>query len=113
MKDWLKLIWILAVVVITFGILGGMMAGQGLFFYKFFAPKFENARREVFEQTKSYQEGMSQELRAMQERYITATPSQQAALRDVILHRVADYPEENLPSDLRAFLGQLRAKATY
>jgi hypothetical protein len=82
--------------------------GNDFFLYRIFAPKYEQARRETFEQSKAYNDGMAQELRAMQFQYLQADPAHQKALAGVILHRVAGYPEQNLPSDLRAFLSTLR-----
>lgn len=82
--------------------------GNEFFLYKFFAPKQEAVRREVFEETKSYNQGMVQELQNMQFEYIKAEPSQKAALASIILHRAADYPADRLPTDLRAFINGLR-----
>ena len=42
--------------------LGFLLKFVGLFEYQFFAPKYENARREVFENTQSYVEGKRQDL---------------------------------------------------
>jgi hypothetical protein len=101
----------------VFGTIGGVVAlfaltwaiqGNGFFLYKFFAPKEEAVRREVFEQSKAYNDGMREELRAMQFQYEQASPDQKKALGSIILHRVAGYNEDNLPSDLRAFVKGLR-----
>lgn len=82
--------------------------GNQFFLYKVFAPAEEQVRREVFEQSKAYNQGMSQEIGAMQFEYIKATPSQQDALASVILHRVADYDLSRFPADLRQFVEQLK-----
>jgi hypothetical protein len=103
---------------ISIGALLGILAltwvfqGNSFFLYKVFAPQQEAVRREVFEQSKAYNQGMIQELQNMQFEYVKATPSQQAALSSLILHRVADYDENQLPSDLHSFIQQLRNKRT-
>lgn len=76
--------------------------------YKYFAPKYEQVRRETFEQSKAYNQGMVQELQNMQFQYEQAKPEQKDALASIILHRVADYDETKLPPDLRAFIQKLR-----
>ena len=102
---------------VIFTIVGGTIAvigltwivqGNDFYLYKYWAPKQEAARREVWEQTKSYNQGMIQELQNMQFEYVKATPSQKASLRSIILHRAADFPEDRMPSDLRLFITQLK-----
>ena len=82
--------------------------GNDFVLYKFWAPKYEGVRREVFEQTKSYNQGMIQELQNMQFEYIKADEQEQAALAEIILHRSADFPDDKLPYDLRIFITELR-----
>jgi len=102
---------------IAFAIVGGLIAvigltwiiqGNDFLLYKLWAPKQEAVRREVFEQTKSYNQGMIQELQNMQFEYVKADKNQQAALRSIILHRAADFPEDKMPPDLRSFIFNLR-----
>ena len=93
------------VVVLGLGWLG---AGNEFFLYKYFAPKMEQVRRETFEQTKSYNQGMIQELQNMQFEYIQASNEHKMALRSIILHRAADYPVDKMPVDLRQFIQQLK-----
>lgn len=81
--------------------------GNDFFMYKYFAPKQEAVHREVFEQSKAYNQGMVQEIQNMQFEYIKADPDHKAALAQIILHRVADYKGE-LPYDLRVFIQELR-----
>jgi predicted restriction endonuclease len=84
------------------------LQGNDFFLTKVFAPKYEQVRRETFEQSKAYNQGMIQELQNMEFEYVKAAPEQQDALASIILHRVADYDIEKLPADLRAFVLQLR-----
>lgn len=91
--------------------LAWIFQGADFFMYKFFAPRQEAVRRQVFEETKSYNQGMLQELQNMQFEYVKATSSQQQALATIILHRSADFPLDKMPADLRAFIQGLRARA--
>ena len=98
---------IVAVLALTW-----VIQGNDFFLYKTFAPKYEGVRRDTFEQSKAYQQGMIQELQNMQFEYVQATPEQKTALRSIILHRVADFPEEELPIDLRLFINGLKKEQT-
>lgn len=73
----------------------------------FFAPKQEQVRRNTFETSKAYTDGMIQELRAMQFEYIKADPEHKVALASVIKHRAAGFPEQSMPSDLSSFIRSL------
>lgn len=84
------------------------LQGSDFFLTKVFAPKYEQVRRDTFEQSKAYNQGMIQELQNMEFEYVKAAPDQQDALASIILHRAADYDVEKLPPDLRAFVLQLR-----
>jgi hypothetical protein len=86
--------------------------GNDFFLYKYFAPKQEAVRRQVFEETKSYNQGTIQELQNMQFEYIKADTNHQAALASIILHRAADYPEDKMPADLREFVQKLKREQT-
>lgn len=93
--------------------LGWIIQGQDFFMFKVFAPKYEQVRRETFEQSKAYNQGMVQELQNMQFEYEKASPEHKAALRSIILHRAADYPPDKMPPDTAAFIQSLKGKASY
>lgn len=88
--------------------LGWIVEGNEFFMHKFFAPKTAAVQREVFEETKSYNQGMVQELQNMQFEYLKSTPTQKEAMKSVILHRAADYPIAKMPVDLRNFISELK-----
>lgn len=104
---------ILAFFVMMFG-LTWLAQGNDFFMYKVFAPKYEAVRRDTFEQSKAYNQGMVQELQNMQFQYVQADADGKAALADVILHRAADYNmnDPRVPSDLRRFVEELRRERT-
>lgn len=89
-----------------------ILTGTDLPFYRYFAPKREAARREVFEETKSYNQGMVQELDNMRFEWVKADDAHKQALGSIILHRAADYPEDRMPADLRDFIRSLRSPST-
>jgi len=88
-------------------LIGWILVANDLAMSAFFAPKQEHIRRNTFEQSKAYNDGMAQEIRAMQFEYIKADDKHKAALASVIKHRVAGFPENSLPSDLSIFIRSL------
>jgi NAD/NADP transhydrogenase alpha subunit len=90
-------------------VLGFLVQGSDFALYKFFAPKMEQARRDTFEQSKAYNDGMAQDLQAMAFEYAKATPEQKPALASVVLQRTAAYDLKQLSPELRGFVLDLRA----
>ena len=99
---------VLLIALVLIGAFAFMVQGTDFFLYKFFAPKREAVRREVFEESKAYRQGMVQELQAMQFDYIKAGEKEKVAMRSIILHRSADFPVSAMPSDLANFIGELK-----
>ncbi len=90
---------IVGIVIITYGV---------LFYYKHFAPKFEGARREVFEKTRSYNQAKLQELSKYRLEYLKAEGNDKTAIASTIQHKFADYDIKSLPSELQEFLKEIR-----
>ena len=109
----LRYVSAIIVAIVAFLGLAWLVQGNDFFLYKTFAPKYEAVRRETFEQTKSYNQGMIQEIQNMQFEYVKATPAQQDALATIILHRVADYDVNLMPADLRQFVEELRSQRAH
>ena len=82
--------------------------GNEFFLAKFFGPKNEQTRRETFEESKAYNEGMAQELRRMQLEYVKASPDQKQAIASIILHQTAGYDTTKLPPDLQRFVDDVK-----
>jgi|GEM_PF-731538 len=108
MNNFLKSAGIVLGVIVLFLGLTWVIMGNDFFLYKFFAPKVEQVRRETFEQSKAYNQGVIQELQNMQFEYAKADSSHQMALGSIILHRAADYDLEKMPVDLRQFIEKLK-----
>lgn len=100
---------ILATIGVGIGGIGliWLAAYHDLVFTAFFAPKYENVRRNTFEQSKSFRDGAIQELQNMQFEYIKADPKHKKALADVIRHRATEVPADAMPSDLQSFISNL------
>lgn len=96
-------IGMIAIVALVWGVMFNDLALRG-----YFSPRQEVVRRETFEQSKAFNQGMAQELSAMQFQYIQAEDEHKAALASIILHRTADYDMDKLPPDLRGFVEGLR-----
>ncbi len=106
-----------AIMLWMFGTLGVLLAvamalliqGTDFFLYRTFAPRREAVRREVFEQSKAYRDGLMQELRAAQVDYARASTAQQRqAIGSVVLHDAAGF-DSDLPPDLDGFVREVRA----
>lgn len=88
-----------------------VIQGNDFFMAKVFAPKYEQVRRETFEQSKSYNEGMAQELSQAQVDYARAHDSEEKkAIGALLLHRYGGYDVSKLPVDQREFLNMLKQK---
>lgn len=105
MKDFI--VTILVVLLVLFGVTW-LVQGNDFFLYKTFAPQYEQVRRETFEQSKAYNQGVAQDISNFQQQYIQANDSQKDALASVIIHRTADYDLSKLSPDQRSFIEKLR-----
>lgn len=108
MKDWFVGIAAMTAAIVLLLGLTWLFQGNDFFMAKVFAPKMEQVRRDTFENSKAYNDGMAQELSAMEFQYQQAKPESRAALASIILHRVAGYDESKLPFDLAQFIDGLR-----
>ena len=90
--------------------LGFLATGGDLAIYKFWAPKQENARRQVFVQTQSYVQGKIAHLTDLQLAYEQAEGAQRSTLRTVILREAAQIDNDKLPADLRGFVERVKGE---
>jgi len=62
-------------------------------------PKYQNAHREIFENTKSFRDGSSRDLDNLRLSYLrAATPEEKAAIKDIMRHRALGVPKEQISS---------------
>ena len=92
---------VLAIVVVVGGSYGSLAL------YRTFAPQWEDARTDVYRNSKSYVEGTIRDLRRLKREYEKADESQQSSLRTIILQRSDELDYDQLPSDVRRFLETL------
>jgi hypothetical protein len=98
---------ILLFLVVMLG-LSWLVLGNEFFIYQYFAPKTEAVRRQVFEESKAYNQGQTQELENMLFQCQSADKEHKAALEDIILHRASDYDVNRLPPHLRRAIEDMR-----
>jgi len=81
----------------------------GLGFFKFFEPKREDIRREIFENTKSYVHGKIQELAKYKHEYDAADAEGKQAIEALIRSQFAEFDEQKIDAlSLRTFLTRIR-----
>lgn len=99
---------IVAGLIALFG-LTWIVQGNSFFMYQVFAPKYESVRRNTFEQSRAFNEGMAQELQRMWLDYNHATNAdEKSAIRSLVVHRVAGYDIDNIENtQLRGFVRQM------
>ncbi len=86
-------------------IIGGSYGS--LILYRTFAPQWEDARTDVYRNSKSYVEGTVRDLRRLKREYEKADESQQTSLRTIIRQRSDELDYDQLPCDIRRFLETL------
>lgn len=109
MIDIFKIIGIIILCLII--ILGVVWISQGadFFLYKVFAPKYEQVRRNTFEQSRAFNEGERQHLASIQAQFATATPEQQHALANLVMQNYAAYDVSKLTPQLQDFYYQCQS----
>jgi hypothetical protein len=104
MKRWHWVASIAGVCVLIFGV---GLAELG--WMKFFRPRHENIRREVFENTQSYTHGKIQDLAKYYREYQAGDGAEQATIRAVVQAQFARFDESKVEQPkLRSFLTEMR-----
>lgn len=97
------LLTILIIGWITFG-----LQYASILNYWFFAPKVQNVKREVFENTQSYVEWKRQELTKYRFEYLTTKDEDvKTAIRMTIIQSFANFDKSLLSYELKTFLDSL------
>jgi predicted membrane-bound dolichyl-phosphate-mannose-protein mannosyltransferase len=97
---------VLAIIILLILIIAFNFLDLGV--YSFFAPKKENVRREVFENTRSYNQGKIQELAKLKLEFELADNDDKEIIKNTIRHKFADYNNDNMPRNLQIFLQEIR-----
>lgn len=91
-------------IVLAFGIEMGGLKWKG-----YFAPKHAAVERQVFKETRSFNEAKLQELTKARLEYLREKdPIVRQALASTIRHQFADYDSSKLPPELASFLNSVR-----
>jgi hypothetical protein len=105
----MKNIFLLILCFVGFLLLIAGLDYSGLMWQSFIGPKRQNIRRQIFEQTKSYNEGKTQDLIRYRMEYLQAkTSEEKEVIASTIRHMLADYDEYKLPVELRQFLTKIK-----
>lgn len=90
---------VIASTILFIGVLFGLQY-LGLANYKFFAPKYQNAQREVFENTQSFTEGKRQDLIKYYHEWLNSDKDGKSALKELVIDDFANYDINKLtPSE--------------
>ncbi len=108
MKEIFAVFLIVIFIIAAFLGLTWVAQGNEFFLYKVFAPKMEQVRRDTFENSKAYNQGMLQQLERQQLEYVKGDESVKDAISSMILHDFADYDDSKLPSNLYTFMQDVR-----
>lgn len=88
--------------------LGWLLTGNDLILKKYFAPKYEEVKRETFEQSKEYVQGTIQELYKMQTEYMKSNDDDfKRALASRALFVSSSFDKNLLPNDIAIWLNSL------
>jgi hypothetical protein len=79
----------------------------GYALFGFFLPKYEQVRRNTFEQSQAYVEGQRRDIQNLRLEWLDATGDRKAAIRSVALQRIAGLPESAMSPEVRSFRNEL------
>ena len=101
-----ELLCIVGVVILAVAVIVGGSYGS-LALYRTFAPQWEDARTDVYRNSKSYVEGTIRDLRRLQREYEAAEESEKSTLKTIIFQRSDELDYDKLPGELRRFIESL------
>ena len=78
---------------------------------KYFTIKRAAAERAIFEETKSYNDGMVRDCENLMLQYNSSNQEQKEVLKATILHRFSVYPSNKMPSHILSFYQKLQSGA--
>jgi hypothetical protein len=100
------LLGVIGVIVLVIAVIVGGSYGS-LALYRTFAPQWEDARTDVYRNSKSYVEGTIRDLRRLQREYEAAEESEKSTLKTIIFQRSDELDYDKLPGELRRFIESL------
>ena len=111
MSDTFKAIAAFIGVVVLFLGLDWVIMGNDFFMFKVFAPKTEQVRREVVEESLAYRRGTILTLGQYRAQYESADDAHKPAIADLILQTAENFDlnKSDVSPQLRSFIEQLRS----
>jgi cytochrome c556 len=107
-----EILGILGTGIVSVIVIGGAVAGLNYFGYlsaAFYAPKYEEIRRETMLESRTYHEGTLRELYRLKRQYDTAIDeSAKQTIAAAARHEFQIFPSERLPGDLYAWMQQIQ-----
>lgn len=79
----------------------------GLVNFRFFAPKYENARREVYENTQSYVEGKRQSITKYYDEWRKSDVDEKSAIRTIVLQEFANFDSDKFTPKQREWYDEI------
>ena len=102
----LVVVGVIMLVALPFGLEMGNLQWK-----RFFAPKHENVRREVFKATRSFNEAKVQELVKYRLEYMRSDDdAEKGAIASTMRLGLADYDTSKLPYELQTFVEEIKYK---
>lgn len=92
-----KIAGLIILALICLGVVTFAAGGFNLLYYKVFAPRYEDVRRDVFENTQSYIHGKITDLAKIKWEYDNSTSKvARKALQQRVLHDFAEFPADKI-----------------
>ena len=107
MKTFQVVAGLILVIALLFG-LGVGVRWANVQVNRWLSPQEENVRREVFEETKAYNEAKEQELAKLYKEYLSADGDAKKGIEAYVTHSFADYPIDRLDVSLQDFVRECR-----
>lgn len=105
-----RILLALLIVMAASYVIGFIATGGDLFIYKFFAPRQEAVRRQVYEQTKSYRQGSTQRLNTLCTQVSETNADHKGMINSVIAQEFAEWNSDDVPDYLRGCLSRARGR---
>lgn len=96
---------LVVIVIVLFLVLIFGLEWLGLAWKRYFEPKHRSVERQVFKETRSYNEGVVQQLADYRLQYLQAeTEQDRKAILSTVRHQFGEYDENRLSPELSSFL---------
>ncbi len=108
MREVMRVVAGIVAILLFIMALGWLVEGNNFFMFRYWAPKYEGARRQTYEQTKSYRQGSTQRLGTLCDQVHDAVVKQddghKTMLNDIIKQEFVEWDLNDVPSHLRPCL---------